>query len=142
REFSVLVSVGTLQDLYAVSLQLRQEFVQVVDAVVDHEAGGTRAEPLGVLVGDMPHGDAVARGLVVGPFENRAAPRLALYSPVLVVPLRELLVIVGGLKKHTADPCDLRHQASIQLRLPERRVARALGVGVHGVSLSSSADSP
>ena len=112
-EFSVLVRFRALPDFDAVSLQIRQHFGHVVDSVVDHEAGGAGAEPFGVLLRDMPHGEAVVPGLVVGLFEDRAAPGLELNAQVLAVPLRELLVIVGGFEKYTTDTRDLRHPFSI-----------------------------
>jgi hypothetical protein len=52
----------------------------------------------------MPHREAVVLGLVVGPFEDRAAPGLELNSQVLAVPLRELLVIVADLKNTPPIP--------------------------------------
>ena len=61
----------------------------------------------------MPHGEATVLGLVVGPFEDRAAPGLELNSQVLAVPLGELLVIVGGFEEYTADSCDLDRKSVV-----------------------------
>src|SRR6185312_9292506 len=112
REFSIRVGFWSLHDLDAVSRQLRQHLGHVVDAVVDHETGGAGTEPLSGLLGDVPHGEAAVLRLVLGPSEDRAAPGLELNSQVCAVPLRELLVISGGLEEHTADAGHLRHQSS------------------------------
>src|SRR5262245_64021027 len=75
----------------------------------------------------MPHREALVVRLVVGPFEDGAAPRFGLNSQVLAVPLREFLVIAGGLEKHTADSRDLRHESSSELSPgPCLRVAKVV----------------
>src|SRR5262249_2604617 len=110
-EFSMLVGFGALQDFDAVALQLRQHLGHVVDSVVDHETGGAGTEPFGVFLSDMPSGDASVPRLVIGPFEDRATPRLQLNSQVPAVPLGKFLVICGGLEESSADSCDLRHES-------------------------------
>src|SRR6476620_7978027 len=74
REFSVLFGIGPLDDLDAVTLELREQRGQVVDPVIDHEARRARAEPLRLALGDVPDGEAAVLRLILWPLQDRAPP--------------------------------------------------------------------
>src|SRR5690606_5009465 len=89
RELAVLVRFRTLDDVHAVRAQLHEQFIEVVDPIVDHERGLTRAEPLAVLFRERPYREAAVGCLVVRPSEDRAAPALPGHAEMLPVPRRE-----------------------------------------------------
>src|SRR6185312_16119724 len=73
-ELAGFVGVGTLHRLDTVVLELREQGRQIVDPVVDHEAGGARTEPLRLALGDMPGGEPPILRLILGPLQDRAPP--------------------------------------------------------------------
>src|SRR5262245_56168676 len=74
RELAVLVRLGSLERFDTARAQLCQQLGEVVDAIVDHEGSAARAEPLRVLLRDMPDSKTAILGAIVGPPENGAAP--------------------------------------------------------------------
>src|SRR5262249_37344522 len=109
-ELAVLVGVGSLHDLDAVLLELREQRRQVVDPVVDHEAGGAGAEPLRLALGDVPDGEPAILGVIVGPPQDRATPVLERQAQIVSIPGSETLVIRRRLEEHATDPSHTGHR--------------------------------
>ncbi len=93
--------------------RLLQHLAEVIDPVVDHERRMARAEPLAVLLGDVPHGQAVIIGLVVRPFEDGAAKVLQRQAQVRLIPGRQCGVVACALEEDAADSGDLCHRCPL-----------------------------
>src|SRR5262245_24567074 len=106
----VFVCLRTLDDRDAVAAQLRQQVVEVIHAVVDHEARLARTEPIAFLIRDVPDGEAAVLRLVLWPLQDRAAPRLEHQSQVARIPGSELLVIRPRLEEYAPDSGHSRHR--------------------------------
>src|SRR5690606_41694387 len=106
------------EDLDAGRPEVREQLVQVIGPVVDHERRVAGREPRRVRLRDVPDGEAAVLGAVVGPPQHGAAPRLQRYPQVLLVPCRECLVVALALEEHAADARHPRHPS------PPRRSMR------------------
>src|SRR5690606_30381053 len=109
RELAVLVRFRTPEDLDAGRPEVREQLVQVVDPVVDHERRVAGREPRGVRLRDAPDGEAAVLGPVLPPPQDGAAPRLQPQPQVLLIPRRQCRGIALALEEHAANARHPRH---------------------------------
>src|SRR5689334_6248735 len=102
-ELSVFSRFGTADDFDSVRAELCDQFVEVVDAVIDHESGVARAEPFGITFRDAPDGESLVLGLVIRPSQHRAAPAFEWQSEVFLIPRGKCSAVVCALEKDAAD---------------------------------------
>jgi len=93
-ELAVLVGLGPLEDLDAGGAQPGEQLVEVVDAIVDHEARLARCEPLAVGSGCRPYGHTAVDLRVVGPIDNTSAPILEFEAEIVAIPRCEGVLIL------------------------------------------------
>src|SRR6185503_4762711 len=117
RELAVLVRLGSLERFNTARAQLRQQLDEIVDAVIDHEGAPARAEPLTVLLRDMPHGEAAILGAIFRPFEDGAAPSLQRHAQVLAIPGGQRSVVMRALEEDAADSGDLGHRSLLSRKV-------------------------
>src|SRR5690554_3676235 len=126
RELAVLVRFRALEDLDAGRPKVREELVEVIDSVVDHERRVAGREPRGIPLGDVPDGEAAILGPVVRLPQHGAAPRLQRYPQVLLIPYCQCLVVPLALEEHAANAGHPRHPS------PPRRSMRTAVWGLVG----------
>jgi hypothetical protein len=79
-----------VRDLYALGVQLREERVEIIDAVVEHERGVARTEVGRVLLEERPHRGADASRIVaIAPFEYMPAALFDGNAEMAAVPVGE-----------------------------------------------------
>jgi len=89
-EAPVLVLMPLVRDLYALGTQLREERVEIIEAVVKHERGVARTEVGRVLLEERPHGGADASRIVaIAPFEYTPATLFDGNAEMAAVPVGE-----------------------------------------------------
>src|SRR5690606_3064357 len=64
-ELAVLVGLWSLHDLDPRGLQLREQGVEIIDSVIDHERRCTRGKPSGTPLRHAPDGKPLVFGFVV-----------------------------------------------------------------------------
>src|SRR5438552_6053439 len=125
RKLAVLVRFGSLDDFHTPRTQLLQQLAEVVDPVVDHEGRFAWAEPLAVLLRDMPYSKALILGLIGRPFEDSAAKVFQRHAQVLPIPRCQCNTVAFALEEDAADSGNLRHRCP-PTYLPAQRIALQL----------------
>ena len=89
-EPTVFVLVTLVGDLHALRSELRDQRIQIVNAVVQHERGRARSEVGRVFLEERPHRGANAIGIVaIAPFEDVPAVLFDGDTEMGAVPVRE-----------------------------------------------------
>lgn len=122
RETTVLILMALVSDLDALRAQLRDQSVEIIDAVIEHESRLAGTKVGRVLVEEGPdRGSEPIRIIALAPLQDGPAARLDGESEMSAVPLSERVYITSA-KESAAEPRD-----SGRLRL--------VGAGLRGAGL-------
>lgn len=105
----MLVRLGPFDNRDAFAPQFREQTLEIIDAIINHEARLARAKRLAVPPSHVPDGRAAIGTRVFRPLQERAAPGFKHEPKVTRVPSRELLLIRLRFEEHAPNSSDSCH---------------------------------
>ena len=122
REMAVLILVALVSDLDTLRAQLRNQSVEIIDSVIEHESRLARAKVGRVLLEEGPHrGPEPIRIVALPPLQDSPAAGLDGQPEVSAIPLSERVYITSA-KESAAESRDSGRR-------------RLVGAGLRGAGL-------